>query len=276
MSGEDIAYTGKETEEELLARVDTSIPYSARIWNYWMGGTDFYPVDRQAGDQVAAMYPSMFLMARVCRYFIARVVHYLAAEAGIRQFLDVGTGLPSHDNTHEVAQRVAPDSRVVYVDKDPLVLANAAALRSRSPDRLDYIAGDLYDPAGILELARTKLDFDRPVALMIMGVLGHIPMTEDDRLVRSIVSHLVSGLPSGSHLAIYDNTNTDPGFVDAVGHYNEGDSVPYHPRSPDQILRLFDGLELVDPGMVPVHRWRPDPSGASPEVAGWGGVAMKP
>jgi S-adenosyl methyltransferase len=199
---------------------------------------------------------------------------------GIRQFLDIGTGLPSHDNTHEVAQRVAPESRIVYVDNDPLVLAHAEALLTSNPNgATDYINADLNDPATIVDIAATKLDFTQPVAIMLMGILGHVPITdEDDQAANSIVARLKAELPSGGYLAIYDGTNTDPAYVEAIRLYNEGGSVPYHLRSPDQGGRFFDGLELVDPGAVQIQQWRPDnpdPFGSLTEVDAWGGVAKK-
>ena len=278
VSGNDADFRWRDAEKDLLAGIDTSVPHSARIWNYWMGGKDNYPIDQQAGDQFAAIYPGIVDMAGVSRYFIARVVRYLAADAGIRQFLDIGTGLPSHDNTHEVAQRVSPQSRIVYVDNDPLVLAHAQALLTSNPvGGTDYIAADLNDPAEILKVAETKLDFTQPIALMLMGILGHVPISDDhDSRVKSIVGHLTAALPAGGHLAIYDGTNTDLTYVEAIRLYNEGGSVAYHLRSPEQITRLFDGLDLVDPGAVPIHQWRPDSFGPSTAVDAWGGLARKP
>src|SRR5438105_4293436 len=164
-----------------------------------MGGKDYYPVDKEAGDQYAEMYPGAFDLARSSRYFIARAVRYLAGEAGVGQFLDIGTGLPSHDNTHEIAHRVAPDSRVVYVDNDPIVLTHARALLTSSPpSSTDYIDADLDDPESILEIARKKLDFTRPVAIMLMNILGHIgnPADDDDGYARSVVGTLKAALPS--------------------------------------------------------------------------------
>jgi S-adenosyl methyltransferase len=261
--------------------IDTTVPVSARIWNYWLGGKDHYPVDREAGDQFASFYPGIFEEARASRYFIARVVRYLAGEAGIRQFLDIGTGLPSHDNTHEIAQRVAPDARIVYVDNDPLVLSHARALlTSSAASSTDYIHADLYEPEALLRLAREKLDFARPVAIMLMGILGHIgdPAQDDDRVAQSIVSTLKAALPSGGYLAIYDSSDVDPGLNDALHKYNESGAVPYRVRRGAQIARFFDGLELVEPGVVPVQFWRPDhsPFDPPPEMTNVGGVARKP
>jgi hypothetical protein len=280
VSTDDSEFAWNEAEKDLVAGIDTSVPVSARIWNYWMGGKDYYPVDKQAGDQFAELFPGVFDQARASRYFIARAVRYLAGEAGIRQFLDIGTGLPSQDNTHEIAQRVAPESRIVYVDNDPLVLAHARALLTSNPEgSTDYIAGDLNDPDTIVRIARTKLDFDKPVAIMLMGILGHIgdPGEDDDRHARSVVDRLKAALPSGGYLAIYDATDTDPGHVEAIRQYAETGADPYHLRSPEQLGRFFGGLDLVDPGVVPLHEWHPDPGPFDPTVVpGWCGVAKKP
>jgi hypothetical protein len=262
------------------AQVDISVPVSARIWNYWLGGKDYYPVDKEAGDQFAQLYAGIFDEARASRYFIARVVRFLAGEAGVRQFLDIGTGLPSHDNTHEIAQRAAPDARIVYADNDPLVLAHARALLTSSTEgSTDYIDADLNDPDALLRIAGEKLDFKRPVAIMLMGILGHIgdPGTDDDRAAQSIVGKLKAALPSGGYLAIYDSCDSDSGLNDALHKYNESGAVPYRVRGRDQIARFFDGLELVDPGVVPIQRWRPDPTRADPpeDLTNMGGVARK-
>jgi hypothetical protein len=248
-------------------KIDTTVPVSARIWNYWLGGKDYYPVDKEAGDQFAQIYPGIFDGARESRYFIARAVRYLAGEAGIRQFLDIGTGLPTEDNTHEIAQRVTPDSRIVYVDNDPLVLAHARALLTSSAEGgTDYIDADIHDPDALLRIARGKLDFSRPVAIMLMGVLAHIgnPAEDDDRVVRSIVDAFKAALPSGGYLAIYDSSDVDPDLNDALHKYNESGAAPYRVRRPDQIARYFDGLELVEPGVVPIQQWRPDPTPFDP------------
>jgi len=256
--------------------IDTTVPASARIWNYWLGGKDYYPVDKQAGDQFAQFFPGIFDSARASRYFIARVAGYLAGEAGIRQFLDIGTGLPSHDSTHEIVQRVAPDSRVVYVDNDPLVLARVRAAAASGTDHID---ADLNDPAALLRMAREKLDFSQPVAIMLMGILGHIgnPDEDDDRVAQSIVGTLRAALPSGGYLALYDTSDAEPGQNDALRRYNESGAEPYRVRKPDQIARLFDGLELVDPGVVPVQRWRPEHTPADPPagLVNMGGAGKK-
>ncbi|GAA3419887.1 SAM-dependent methyltransferase [Streptosporangium vulgare] len=260
-----------------MERIDAEVPHSARIWNYLLGGKDNFAVDREAGERVSAVFPGMVDVARHSRYMLARVVRHLAGEAGIRQFLDIGTGLPTVDNTHEVAQRVAPESRVVYVDNDPLVLVHARALLTSTPEgATDYIESDVRDPEHILREAARTLDFGRPTALMLMGIMGLIG---DHDEAFSIVRRLMRDLPSGSYLALYDGVDTDPAYVEAMRRHNSGSGVvAYTPRSPELITRYFDGLTLLEPGVVPVQRWRPDPTpwGDAPEVACAGGVARKP
>ena len=257
-------------------KIDVTVPHSARIWNYWLGGKDNYPVDRAAGDRLRETFPGMVDLARADRHFLARAVRYLADEAGVRQFLDIGTGLPTLDNTHEVAQRVDPQCRIVYVDNDPLVLAHARALLTSSPEgATDYVDADMHDPDTIIKAAGRTLDFGTPIALMLLGVMGHI---RDDSDARSIVDRLMAALPSGSHLVIAQGTDTNESLVEAQRQYNESGAAPYHLRSPERVARLFDGFELVEPGVVPVPQWRPDPSpfGHSSHVYAFGGVGRKP
>jgi hypothetical protein len=258
-------------------RIDSSVPHSARVWNYFLGGKDHYPVDREAGERIRAVFPGMVDIARQSRQMLVRTVGYLAGEAGIRQFLDIGTGLPTVGNTHEVAQRLAPASRIVYVDNDPLVLVHAQALLTSTPEgATDYIEADVRDPCRILREAAGTLDFERPTALMLMGILG---LVADYDEAREIVRRLLAALPSGSYLALYDGSDTDPAYVEALGRYNAGSgATPYTPRSPEQIEGYFTGLELLDPGIVSVSRWRAEdnPWGEPREVACFGGVARKP
>ena len=260
------------------AEIDTSVPHSARIWNYWLGGKDNYPVDREAGDQFGAVFPGIVDVTRASRQFLIRAVRFLAGEVGIRQFLDIGTGLPTAENTHEVAQRVAQESRIVYVDNDPVVLIHARALLFSSGEgRTAYVDADLHDPDTILDAAAETLDFTRPVALMLMGILGHV--TDDDE-ARSIVKRLLDALGSGSHLVLCDGTDTNPAGVAAQEQYNRSGAVPYRLRSPAQLTSFFDGLELVEPGVVSVSQWRPDPAdavgGPPAAVDAFGGVGRKP
>src|SRR5215208_848013 len=164
--------------------IDAGVPNSARIWNYWLGGKDNYPVDREAGDDYRAIYPEIVDVACASRRFLTRAVRYLAGEAHVQQFLDIGTGLPTADNTHEVAQRAAPEARVVYVDNDPVVLAHARALLTSTQGATAFVDADLHDPDTILDAAVRTLDFTRPIGLMLLGVLGHI---DDDDEARAIV-----------------------------------------------------------------------------------------
>jgi len=260
-------------------KLDTTVSHSARIWNYWLGGKDNYAVDREAGDKVAAMLPSIVAQARADRAFLGRAIRYLAGEEGIRQFLDIGTGLPTADNTHEVAQRVAPQSRIVYADNDPLVLAHARALLTSAPEgACDYVDGDLREPDKILAKAARTLDFTKPVALMLLGIVHHIP---DTRQAYSIVGHLVAALAPGSFLTINHSTSAVHGAAmeEAVAHWNRVGTPSMTLRTPEQIARFFDGLELLPPGVVSCSRWRPDPSptGDEPaEVDEFCGVARKP
>ncbi|MGD0560153.1 MAG: SAM-dependent methyltransferase [Streptosporangiaceae bacterium] len=277
----DPSSSWNEAGGEALGGLDTTVPVSARIWNYWMGGKDYYQVDKQAGDEFAALFPGIRDMARVSRLFLGRAVSFLAGEAGIRQFLDIGTGLPSDENTHEVALRIAPDSRIVYADNDPLVLAHARALLTGTrPDATGYIGADVNDPGRLLSLARKKLDFGRPFAIMLMGVLGHIgnPDENDDEYASSVVDRLKAALPSGGYLVIRDATNTAQAHIQALRTYEETGAVPYRLRSPEQISRFFDGLRPVEPGIVPVQQWRPDQRSSQfpADINMWGGVAVKP
>ena len=257
---------------------DTRVSHSARIWNYWLGGKDHFAVDRQAGDKVAAMLPSIVAQARADQAFLGRAVRYLAGEEGIRQFLDIGTGLPTADNTHEVAQRVAPESRIVYADNDPLVLLHARALLTSTPPGVcDYIDGDLREPGKILSQAARALDLTQPVALMLLGVVHHIPDTSQ---ADAIVRELVAALAPGSYLVINHSTSAIHGAAmeDAVAHWNAVGTPTMTLRTTEQITGFFAGLELLEPGVVSCSRWRPDPSsldGQPPEVDEFCGVARK-
>jgi O-methyltransferase involved in polyketide biosynthesis len=259
-----------------LRQIDTTVPHSARIWNYWLGGKDYYPVDQEAGEAFLEVYPDMVDVARAVRYFLARAVRYLAGEAGIRQFLDVGTGLPTADNTHEVAQRIAPQSRIVYVDNDPLVLIHARALLASQPEgACAYVDADVRDPGKILDAAAGTLDFSRPVALVMLGILGHVG---DDDEARSVVRRLAGALPPGSYLTLSDGASTSKLRQQAHERYAQTGAVPYRLRSPQQIAAFFDGMDLLEPGVVPVSKWRPDhsPFGPPRHVDTFGGMARKP
>jgi O-methyltransferase involved in polyketide biosynthesis len=264
--------------------IDPTIPHSARIWNYWLGGNDNYPVDREAGDAWLAVHPEIAVIARSTRAFLQRGVRYLA-EIGIRQFLDIGTGLPTADNTHEVAQRVAPDARIVYVDNDPLILAHARALMTSTPEgETHYLHTDMRDPATLLKLAGEHLDFTRPVAVIFMEVLGHLPTAQD---VKQLVSTVMDATAPGSYLLIGDGIEVegDDAVRKASEEYAETGAVPYHVRPLADLRSLFDGLEFVEPGLVSVTQWRPDRPEGLPTVGMsvpepldnvFGGLARKP
>jgi hypothetical protein len=261
-------------DDSARTAIDTTVPHSARIWNYWLGGKDNYTVDRAAGDQFSAIYPHIVDIARADRAFLGHVVRFLAGEAGVRQFLDVGTGLPTKDNTHEVAQRVAPESRIVYVDNDPLVLAHARALLTSSPEgTTNYVDADMADPEMVLQEAAKWLDLTQPVALTLMGVLGHVI---DYGKARSIVAGLLDGLPAGSYLAINDSIDTSQALEDALQQYEASGAVPYRTRSLEEFAGFFEGLELVEPGVVLVADWRPDPAAVpGPDIPQVGAVGRK-
>ncbi|WP_433293030.1 SAM-dependent methyltransferase [Actinoplanes sp. CA-030573] len=262
------------------AKLDTSIPHSARVWNYWLGGKDNFEVDRAVGDQFSGLYPDITVVARSSRAFLKRAVTFLAREVGIRQFLDIGTGMPTAENTHQVAQAVAPDARIVYVDNDPLVLVHARALLTGTGEgATEYIDADLRDPAAILEAAgRTTLDLTEPTGLILMNILGHVPQLDE---AVSIVRHLMGGLPSGSYLVTADGTNVldGPAFEEAIGVWNANAPLSYHLRRPEELARFLDGLEVVDPGLVPCNTWRPSPDATGDdrrEVDEFGALARKP
>lgn len=258
--------------------IDTTVSHSPRIWNYWLGGKDNYQIDREMGERFQRLFPDIVEIARSSRAFLSRAVTHLAGQAGIRQFLDIGTGLPTAENIHEVAQRVAPDARVVYVDNDPMVLAHARALLvSSSQNLLHYIDADLREPERILEAADGILDFDQPVALMLLNVLGHIPDVDE---ARSIVDRLMAALPLGSYLAVSDGTNVirGPEFDAAIAIWNASGSLPYTLRTPEQISGFFHDLCLVEPGIVSCPAWRPDGAETAPfrEVDEFCGLGRKP
>jgi hypothetical protein len=236
--------------------VDTSVANSARVWNYWLGGKDNYAVDREAGDHVLTALPIMGVLAREDRAFLGRAVRYLAGEEGIRQFLDIGTGIPTANNTHEVAQAVAPESRIVYVDNDPVVLAHARALLTSSPEGMtNYIDADLQDTGKILAAVAETLDFTQPVAVMLLAILGLIDDADDPH---AIVARLMDAVPAGSYLVISHPIDTSAEMNEAARVWNERSPTKITPRPQAEIARFFDGLELLDPGVVQLPDWRPD------------------
>jgi S-adenosyl methyltransferase len=257
--------------------IDTTVAHPARVYDYWLGGKDNYAADREAAERVLAVTPGLRFRVRANRAFLARAVRYLTAEAGIRQFLDIGTGIPSANNTHEVAQAAAPDARIVYVDNDPIVLTHARALlASGAEGATQYVDGDLRDTATILRAAGRTLDFTQPTALLLLGVLHLI---QDAEKPHAIVAELLDALPSGSYVAIsHPASDIHANQAEAQKRYNERVSTPQTLRSQAEVSRFFDGLDLVPPGVVYVHTWRPDPGDIVPVdgVSAHGGVARKP
>jgi hypothetical protein len=262
---------------ETAPAFDTTVAHVARVYDYWLGGKDNFAADRAAGDQAIAAYPDIVFSVRANRAFLARAVRYLAGEAGIRQFLDIGTGIPTANNTHEVAQDVAPSSRIVYVDNDPVVLAHARALLTSMPEgSTSYIDADLRDTDQILGQATEVLDFAKPVAVMLMAILQHLDDADDPY---AVVARLMSAVPSGSYLAL-----THPASDIAVAEMREmakrlnklmAEKVTFRGRA--EVARFFDGLELVQPGLVRVQEWRPNTEAeATSPAALWCGVARKP
>ncbi len=262
-------------------RIDTTKPHAARMYDYYLGGKDHFAVDRETAERAALSWPSVRVATRENRAFLGRAVRYLVAEAGIRQFLDIGTGLPSANNVHEAAQRIVPECRVVYTDNDPLVLAHARALLTGSPaGRTAYIEADLRDPGKILAdpAVTATLDLTRPVALMLVAILHFVP---DEDGPAPIIRTLLDALPPGSYLAATALTaDYDPVAVAGLEQTYRSSGVPLQARSLDEFAALaFAGLEVVDPGVVLVSDWRPEPGRQRPlpaEVGVYAGVARKP
>jgi hypothetical protein len=257
---------------------DTSVAHIARVYDYWLGGKDNYAADREAGQAALEAFPYIAGGVRANRAFLARVVRYLAGEAGIRQFLDIGTGIPTANNTHEVAQAIAPDSRIVYVDNDPVVLAHARALLTSSPEGATaYLDADFRDIDTILTAASRTLDFSRPVAIMLIAILHLI---DDDADPHGTVAKLVAAVPSGSYLAISHLSSdimASPARTEAHDRLRALMHEKQTLRDREQVASFFTGLEMVEPGLVPLTQWRPDSEvEASRPTALWGGVARKP
>ena len=261
--------------------IDTSKPHPARMYDYFLGGKNNFAVDRETAEEALRSWGTVRTAARENRAFLGRAVRYLVAEAGIRQFLDIGTGLPSANNVHEVAQAVEPSCRVVYVDNDPIVLAHARALLTSSPEgETAYINADLREPEKILAdpVTAATLDFSQPVALMLVAVLHFVP---DEAQPRRIVDTLLGALPPGSYLAASHVTaEHDPDTLAGAGRADQERGLTGQIRTSAEFAGLaFRGLELVDPGLVLVSEWRPLDIGPRPmpwEVNTYGGVARKP
>jgi hypothetical protein len=255
---------------------DTSVPHFARVYDYWLGGKDNFAVDRAAGDQAIRAFPDIAVSARANRAFLARAVRFLAGEAGIRQFLDIGTGIPTGNNTHQVAQFVAPESRIVYVDNDPFILSHARALLASRPEGgTEYLEADLRDPERIVDVAGRLLNFEQPVAVMLMTILQHVD-DEDDPA--KIVATLMDAMPIGSYLALSHPANdidAEP-MAKMAERLNLLMDEPITLRPCADVATFFDGLKLVEPGVVQASKWRPvnEAEAESPATL-WAGVARK-
>ena len=259
------------------AQIDVRRAHSARVYDYWLGGKDNFAADREAAEEAIAASPGIVADARANRAFLARSVRFLARERGVRQFLDIGTGLPSPPNTHDVAQSVDPAARVVYIDNDPIVIAHARAMMVSGPDgSCDHVEADLRDPAVILKAAGRTLDLGRPVALLLLLVLHLIPDADGPQ---EVVRSLLGGLPEGSYLVVsHPASDIRPDSVaDMTRRMNQRLKGPKATvRDRDQVSRFFDGLELLEPGVVEPPQWRPDPGApARPDVTIWCGAGRK-
>jgi O-methyltransferase involved in polyketide biosynthesis len=261
-------------EDHAVPSIDTTRAHPARIYDFWLGGKDNFAADREAAELALQAYPALAQAIRSNRAFLGRAVRLLVG-TGIRQFLDIGTGLPAADNTHEVAQREAPESRVVYVDNDPIVLRHAQALLTSTPEgACDYIQADLRNPKAIMAAAASTLDFGQPVALMLLAVLQFV-LDEQDPY--GLVSELMTALPSGSYLVISHPTDDfNPNKGESMRVYNERSAEQAVVRDKAETARFFDGLDLLDPGVVPVAGWRPDSALTAAQPSSmWCGVARK-
>jgi O-methyltransferase involved in polyketide biosynthesis len=254
--------------------LDVNVPTSARVWNYWVGGKDHFAADRAAGEQILQAMPTLQAIARLSRRFLADVVHDLAAERGVRQFLDIGTGLPTADNTHQVAQRAAPGARIVYADYDPVVLTHAKALLTSTPEgKTDYIQADVRDPEVILSAARRTLDFSEPVAVILIFVMHFVPEAERPY---EVVRRLMEPLAPGSYLVMgHAASDIAAGMAAGANAYNDQvATAQITPRDHAGVSRFFDGLEMIGPGVVPLAQW----SGSSGDrgLQAYCGVGRKP
>ncbi len=261
--------------------IDTSKPHSARVYDYWLGGKNNYEVDAEAAEHFEKMWPGVRQLIAANRAFMHRATRHLAEEAGIRQFLDIGTGIPTEPNLHQVAQGAAPDARVVYADNDPIVLQYAQALLRSSPEgRTAYLHADVTDPRAILDSSevRDTLNLDRPVAVSLVALLHFIA---EDETALAIVRQLMEPLPSGSYLVLSHGTSDtdEPELAERAADYYRSNVSDGQARPREAILALFDGLDLVEPGLVPVNHWRPDGTGSElPDHKALilAGVARKP
>ncbi len=259
------------------AELRTDVPHPARVYDYWLGGKDNFAADREAAEAVIAVRPTVVRDVRANRAFLRRAVAWIASEAGVEQFLDIGTGIPTSPNVHEVVQAVIPAARIVYTDNDPIVLAHARALLASGPDgETAYVDADLRAPEEILARAASTLDFARPVAVLLVGTLHLI---NDDEAPYAIIARLMEAVAPGSYLVV-NHPASDvhaEAAADGARRLAQSGSTPTTRRSREQVAAFFDDLELVDPGVVQTHRWRPDPgtSVTEYEVSAWAAVGRK-
>jgi len=269
---------GPAEEPGLPVKIDTTRPHQARIYDYWLGGENNFPVDREAAERALAAYPGLRRGVQAQRAFLASAVGYLTGTAGVRQFLDIGTGIPAANNTHEVAQAADPDARIVYVDNDPIVLSHARALLKASrPGTITYLDADLRDTAKVLTEAAGLLDFREPVGVLLIGVLQLIPDEDDPH---AIVARLMAAVPPGSWLAIFHPASDilASQMKTVAREVSVRAAAPTTLRAKAEITRFFDGLDLLEPGLVQVHRWRPGSQAPDmgEEVPGYAALARKP
>ena len=265
-------------QDPTAVEIDTSKPHPARMYDWYLGGKDNYPVDEEMGRQMLALEPRVPVMARVNRAFMHRATRWLAQQ-GVRQFLDIGTGIPTEPNLHQVAQQIAPESRVVYCDNDPIVLAHAAALlRSTPQGATEYLQVDVCDPDAIIAGAREVLDLGQPVALSLIALLHFVPDADG---AHELVARLLSELPSGSYLVMTHATaDFTPKDAETATGKLKGAGITLALRTREEFTRFFDGLDLVDPGVEIVHKWHPElgepvPGQDDGVIPGYGAVARK-
>lgn len=276
--GGDIVRSMTDGREKPRASViDSSVPHPARVYDCWLNGKDNFEADRRAAQEAIEIFPKTVQSARACRAYLKRAVRYLTEEASLRQFLDLGSGLPSANNVHEVAQQAAPDSRVVYVDNDPVVLLHAQTLlRGTAEGATDYIQADLRDPAPILRAAARTLDFGQPVAVLMLAVLHFVTDAQDPA---GVIAAYMDAVPPGSYLVIGHHTgDIYPELHEFARRMSElNPAFPATLRTRDEVIRLFSGLDLIPPGVVQISRWRPDSElDTATAAALWGGIARKP
>jgi hypothetical protein len=274
----DESAAGPAEQPGLPAVFDTTRPHQARIYDYWLGGKDNFAVDREAAERALAAYPGLRRGVRAQRAFLANAVGYLTRTAGVRQFLDIGTGIPTASNTHQVAHAVDPGARIVYVDNDPMVLAHARALLTGStPGTTSYLDADLRDTAKILTEAPALLDFRKPIGVLLIGILQLIPDADDPH---AIITRLIEAVPPGSWLAIFHPASDilTNQITEVARQVSVHAATPTTLRTKAEIMHFFDGLELLEPGLVQVHRWRPGSPAPDmgDDVPGYAGLARKP